>query len=259
MWAVTLTGAPKKMAVQIIENMEATPRRWYGAAVGGLLLNGGVNTGITIRTVHIEDGRASYRVGATLLWDSEGLEEARETRTKATPFFRALAAETASAAGAERAAAQFGEGVTIVMIDNEDSFVHTLADYFRQHGAVVRTYRSGVPIERIVAERPGLVVHSPGPGRPENAGVAIDVVRRFGPQRPILGVCLGHQALACAFGATVSRAPRLLHGKTSAVYHDGKGVFQGITNPLVATNPLAISTIISTRGNQPWQIPSIYA
>ena len=155
MWAVTLTGAPKKMAVQIIEDMETTPRRWYGAAVGGLLLNGDVNTGITIRTVHIEDGTAHYRVGATLLWDSEGMEEARETRTKATPFFRALAAPEVSVAPDGPAVARSVDGAVIVMIDNEDSFVHTLADYFRQRGAEVRTYRAGVPLARIVGRAAG--------------------------------------------------------------------------------------------------------
>ena len=219
------------MAVQIIENMEATPRRWYGAAVGGLLLNGGVNTGITIRTVHLEDGRASYRVGATLLWDSEGLEEARETRTKATPFFRALAAETASAAGAERAAAQFGEGVTIVMIDNEDSFVHTLADYFRQRGAVVRTYRSGVPIERIVAERPGLGVHSPGPGRPEDFGVPALVQALAAASIAQFGVCLGLQGIVEAFGGRIAVLDAPRHGKIWRVHHTGDRLFEGVPNP----------------------------
>ena len=84
MWAVTLTGAPKKRAVQLVENMESSARRWYGGAIGGLLMNGSVNTGITIRTVHLKNGQADYRAGATLVFDSDGAEEAAETKTKAT-------------------------------------------------------------------------------------------------------------------------------------------------------------------------------
>ena len=232
MWAVTLTGAPKKMAVQMIEDMESTPRRWYGAAVGGLLLNGAVNTGITIRTVHLEDGKARYRVGATLLWDSEGLEEARETRTKATPFFRALAAGGASgSAAAERVVARSGEGATILMIDNEDSFVHTLADYFRQHGAEVRTYRSGVPLERIVEERPALVVHSPGPGRPADFGVAALVRALAEAGIAQFGVCLGLQGIVEAFGGRIEVLDVPRHGKTWQIHHGGDRLFEGVPDP----------------------------
>ena len=234
MWAVTLTGAPKKMAVQIIEDMESTPRRWYGAAVGGLLLNGDVNTGITIRTVHIEDGKARYRVGATLLWDSEGLEEARETRTKATPFFRALKAEKAEEtkqAAAEHLAARAGAAPTILMIDNEDSFVHTLADYFRQAGAEVRTYRSGVPIERILEERPGLIVHSPGPGRPADFGVPALVRALAEAGVPQFGVCLGLQGIVEAFGGRIEVLDAPRHGKTWQVHHTGNHLFAGVPDP----------------------------
>ena len=231
MWAVTLTGAPKKMAVQIIEDMESTPRRWYGAAVGGLLLNGDVNTGITIRTVHIEDGRARYRVGATLLWDSEGFEEGRETRTKATPFFRALEAEEAKESVAARRVARTGEGPRILMIDNEDSFVHTLADYFRQAGAEVRTYRSGVPVERILEERPRLIVHSPGPGRPADFGVPALVRALAEAGVPQFGVCLGLQGIVEAFGGRIAVLDVPRHGKTWQVHHTGNRLFAGVPDP----------------------------
>ena len=232
MWAVTLTGAPKKMAVQIIEDMESTPRRWYGAAVGGLLLNGSVNTGITIRTVHIEDGKARYRVGATLLWDSDGLEEAQETRTKATPFFRALAAQHAGGdAPARGAVARSANEATILMIDNEDSFVHTLADYFRQRGAEVRTYRSGVAFERIVEERPSLVVHSPGPGRPEDFGVP-ELVRGLAEAGiPQFGVCLGLQGIVEGFGGRIAVLDVPRHGKTWRIHHTGDRLFDGVPDP----------------------------
>ena len=248
MWAVTLTGAPKKMAVQIIEDMETTPRRWYGAAVGGLLLNGDVNTGITIRTVHIEDGTAHYRVGATLLWDSEGMEEARETRTKATPFFRALAAPEVSVAPDGPAVARSVDGAVIVMIDNEDSFVHTLADYFRQRGAEVRTYRAGVPLARIVDERPAMVVHSPGPGRPEKFAIP-ELVRGLAEAGIAqFGVCLGLQGIVEAFGGrlAVLDAPR--HGKTWRIHHTGDRLFEGVPDP---SDVGAYHSLIAVRDSVP--------
>jgi anthranilate synthase len=229
MWAVTLTGAPKKKSVQLIEEMEATSRRWYGGAIGGLLLNGDVNTGITIRTAHLADGQAVYRAGATLVWDSDGLAEATETRTKATPFFRA----TGEQADAEPTMAPrpSSSGVRIVMIDNEDSFVHTLADYFRQRGAAVRTFRAGTALDRLLDPRPNLVVHSPGPGRPEHFGVAETVLALADAGVAQFGVCLGLQGIAQAFGGSLAVLDEPRHGKTWTVSHDGQDVFAGLPNP----------------------------
>lgn len=230
MWAVTLTGAPKKMATQIIEDLESSPRRWYGGAVGALLLNGDVNTGITIRTVHLEDGRITYRVGATLVWDSVGAEEDAETRTKATTLFRILGrAPAAAAAGAEMP--RVGEGKRVVLIDNEDSFVHTLADYFRQTGASVTTYRHGLPLPRLLALQPDLVVHSPGPGRPAEFGVPALVRALALAEVPQFGVCLGLQGMVEAFGGSLDVLAEPRHGKTWAVAHDGTGLFAGVASP----------------------------
>ena len=128
---------------------------------------------------------------------------------------------------------------TIVILDTYDSFTYNLvqilgslcADRFELE--VVRNDQTD--LNTIQQKSPALVVVSPGPGRPEAAGISIELMGAPELRAPRLGVCLGHQALACAFGARVISAPRLLHGKTSSVYHDGKGVFQGITNPLVAT------------------------
>jgi anthranilate synthase len=229
MWAVTLTGAPKRKAAQIIESLETSPRNWYGGAVGALLLNGDVNTGITIRTVHLASGRITYRVGATLVWDSIGAEEDAETRTKATAIFRILGAEAAKPKAAARA--KPGIGKRIVLIDNEDSFVHTLADYFRQTGAEVVTYRHGLPLDRLLAARPDLVVHSPGPGRPEEFGVPA-LVRALAEARvPQFGVCLGLQGMVEAFGGSLDVLPEPRHGKTWAVTHDGTDLFAGIASP----------------------------
>ena len=231
MWAVTLTGAPKRMAARIIEGAEASPRRWYGGAIGALQLNGDVNTGITIRTVHLIDGRADYRAGSTLVWDSIPAEEERETQVKSTAFFRAVdglgKAEPAPAAAAPP---EFS-GARIVMVDNEDSFVHTLADYFRQTGAEVRTYRARTPLARLLADSPHLVVHSPGPGRPEEFGVP-ELVRALAERRvPQFGVCLGLQGMVEAFGGSLAVLPQPRHGKFWDVAHDGTGLFEGVPSP----------------------------
>jgi anthranilate synthase len=233
MWAVTLTGAPKRKAVALIEALETAPRRWYGGAVGGLLFNGGVNTGITIRTIHLEGGIARYRAGASIVFDSNGDEEVAETETKATAFRRVLAAlAPAAGAAAPEPAARPGAGLRVVMIDNEDSFVHMLADYFRQTGAAVATYRWGLSAAAILARRPDLVVHSPGPGRPADFGVPA-LVRALADRRvPQFGVCLGLQGMAEAFGGTLALLPEPRHGKTWPVLHDGTGLFAGLPSPL---------------------------
>src|SRR5215831_9748751 len=134
MWAVTVIGAPKKAAARTIESLEKDARGWYGGAIGMLSLNGDINTGILIRTTYLKDGMASYPVGATLLYDSIPEMEELETRHKATGFFRALApAATVAAPTAEHEPA--GAGSKLLLVDNDDCFIHTLANYARQTGA----------------------------------------------------------------------------------------------------------------------------
>src|SRR6202795_172342 len=127
MWAVTVIGAPKKAAAQAIENLEKDARGWYGGAVGMLSLNGDINTGILIRTIHLREGRARYGVGATLLYDSVPALEEEETRLKATGFFRALGGVSAGAAAAP-APSKAGQGIKLLLIDNDDCFIHTLSN-----------------------------------------------------------------------------------------------------------------------------------
>ncbi len=123
----------------------------------------------------------------------------------------------------------------ILLIDNYDSFTFNLAQYFGELGAPPLVRRNDeITIEEIEALHPTHIVISPGPGRPEDAGVSVEVIRRFGPHTPVLGVCLGHQGIGIAFGGAVIRAPQLMHGKTSSVQHDGRGVFRGVSLPLVA-------------------------
>ena len=123
----------------------------------------------------------------------------------------------------------------ILLIDNYDSFTWNLAQYFGELGAPPLVKRNDeITLDDIARLRPERIVISPGPGRPEDAGISVDVIRRFGPDTPLLGVCLGHQGIGIAFGGEVVRAPQLMHGKTSAVLHDGKGVFRGVSQPFTA-------------------------
>ncbi|HEV1287740.1 MAG TPA: anthranilate synthase component I, partial [Bryobacteraceae bacterium] len=148
MWAVTIIGAPKKWAAQAIENLEKDARGWYGGAVGMISLDGDINTGITIRTIHLRDGVASYPVGATLLYDSIPENEDRECYMKATGFFRALDVQPSSEP-VYTPRKDDNQGVRMLLVDNEDCFIHTLANYARQTGAEVATYRAGFPLEMI--------------------------------------------------------------------------------------------------------------
>jgi anthranilate synthase/aminodeoxychorismate synthase-like glutamine amidotransferase len=123
----------------------------------------------------------------------------------------------------------------ILLIDNYDSFTWNLAQYFGQLGAPPLVRRNdAITIDDVERLQPDHIVISPGPGRPEQAGISVDVIKRFGPTRPLLGVCLGHQAIGIAFGGTVVRALELMHGKTSPVQHDGRGVFHGVSQPFTA-------------------------
>jgi anthranilate synthase/aminodeoxychorismate synthase-like glutamine amidotransferase len=123
----------------------------------------------------------------------------------------------------------------ILVIDNYDSFTYNLVQYLGELGADVRVRRNDqVTIGEVEAMSPEQILISPGPGRPENAGITTDVVRQFGPKTPILGVCLGHQAIGLVYGGVVCRANAPMHGKTSTIVHDGKGVFEGINEPFPA-------------------------
>jgi len=227
MWAVTLIGAPKKAASQAIENLEKDARGWYGGAVGMVSLNGDINTGITIRTVHLKDGFAYYSAGATILYDSDPAAEEQETRIKATGFFRALARKGAKSAEAEKPA-PVGEGLKMLLVDNDDCFIQTLANYASQTGAEIVTYRSGIPESLIEQIDPDLILVSPGPGRPADFGVPklVQFAARAG--YPVFGVCLGLQGIVEAFGGELGVLDYPMHGKPSKVRHFNKGAFVGL-------------------------------
>jgi len=124
----------------------------------------------------------------------------------------------------------------LVMIDNYDSFTYNLVQYFGQLGEEVRVFRNDqIDLPGLEQIGPQRLVVSPGPCSPNEAGISVAAIRHFAGKIPILGVCLGHQAIGAAFGGRVIRAPRLMHGKTSLIYHDGKDLFQGLPSPFEAT------------------------
>jgi anthranilate synthase/aminodeoxychorismate synthase-like glutamine amidotransferase len=124
----------------------------------------------------------------------------------------------------------------LLLIDNYDSFTWNLAQYFGELGAEVTVERNdAITIEQIRERAPDAIVISPGPCTPNEAGISMDVIRTFAGTKPILGVCLGHQCIGQVFGAKIVRAPRIMHGKTSKVFHDEKGLYAGIENPMIAT------------------------
>ena len=137
----------------------------------------------------------------------------------------------------------------LLMIDNYDSFTYNLVQYLGELGEDVRVYRNDkITVEEIEALKPSRIVISPGPCTPKEAGVSVETIRHFGGRLPLLGVCLGHQSLAVAFGGEVIRAPRLMHGKTSMIKHDDRTIFANLPNPFEATR---YHSLIVNRENLP--------
>ncbi|MCC5668396.1 anthranilate synthase [Nostoc sp. CHAB 5784] len=223
LWAVTVTGAPKCWAMKFIEENEHSPRRWYGGAVGYLTFKGDFNTGLTLRTIRLKDSIAEVRVGATVLYDSDPEAEAQETLTKAAALFQTLyqtkykTTDFSHNSNINSQQISTGQGKRVLLIDHEDSFVHTLANYIRQTGATVKTLRHGFSESVFDTERPNLVVLSPGPGRPSDFRVAEIITVCIKRQIPIFGVCLGLQSIVEAFGGELGVLDYPQHGKVSRV------------------------------------------
>jgi anthranilate synthase len=233
-WAVTVTGAPKAWAMQFIEDHERSARAWYGGAVGLLGFDGNLNTGLTLRTIRVKDGLASVRAGATLLYDSDPEAEEAETELKASAFLevirRGRRIERAPAAATPRT----GAGRRVLLVDHQDSFVHTLANYLRQTGAEVVTLRSGFSADAYDDVKPHLAVLSPGPGTPGDfdlAGTLEALVRR---RIPAFGVCLGLQGMVEYFGGTLGVLDPPVHGKASRIRVVGGRLFEGLPSEFTA-------------------------
>ncbi len=137
----------------------------------------------------------------------------------------------------------------LLMIDNYDSFTYNVVQYLSELKADVKVVRNDEwSVDDIEAAAPERIVISPGPGTPQDAGISLDVIRKLGGKTPILGICLGHQSIGEAFGAKVVRAGQVMHGKTSKIYHTGKGVFSGLDNPFTATR---YHSLVIEQGNVP--------
>jgi anthranilate synthase len=238
MWAVTVTGAPKAWAMQFIEDHEPAPRRWYGGAVGMIGFDGAMNTGLTLRTAHICGGVATVRAGATLLFDSDPAAEERETHLKARALLETLAEagptardiaerQTAAAVCSPQAAALAGEAMRVLLVDHQDSFVHTLAGYFREQGADVLTLRAPLPEAALDDHAPDLVVLSPGPGRPADFACGDLLALLDRRALPAFGVCLGLQAMVEHAGGELALLGEPVHGKPGRVIRGSRGVGPG--------------------------------
>lgn len=233
MWAVTVTGAPKKAAMQWIENHEETPRRWYGGAVGNVAIDGSVNTGLTLRTMRIVGDKAYIRVGATLLHGCDPTSEEEETVLKAKALERVIdiceagvhvnGEDGSSAQGSSAHIADGGhtesesDSLRVLFIDHEDSFVHTLAGYFRACGCEITTVRHQVAAEMMQKNDYDLMVLSPGPGTPQDFNLSKHISLAVEKKMPVFGVCLGLQGIIEHFGGRLGRLETPYHGKKSMV------------------------------------------
>lgn len=230
MWVVTVTGAPKLWAMQFIEDHEKSARRWYAGSVGWLGFNGNMNTGLTLRTVRLQEGVAEIRAGATLLYDSNPEAEEQETRLKASAFIDALRGKTKPEV--KSVAKKTGLGKKILLVDHQDSFVHTLANYFRQTGAEVMTLRAGFADDKLMEYNPDLVVLSPGPGCPKdfNTQATLDLCVKH--NKAVFGVCLGLQAMVEYCGAELSILDYPMHGKPYEVKINDSQLFENLESPI---------------------------
>ena len=224
--AGTLSGAPKIRAMQIIDELEPVKRGAYGGAVGYLSYTGDLDTCIYIRSALVKDGA---RAGAGGRRDRGGLGPAgRGPRDRGQG--RRGDGRDPTGVRADRTG-QSGARPRVLVIDNYDSFTYNLVQYLGELGAEVDVVRNDVP--ELLERDPDRVIVSPGPCTPEEAGLSKQAIRRYAEAGvPVLGVCLGHQALAAEFGGRVVRGEPV-HGKTAEAEHDGRTIFDGLESPLV--------------------------
>src|SRR5438105_1861092 len=231
-WAVTVTGAPKLWAMQFVEDHERSPRRWYAGAFGLVGFDGAINTGLTIRTIRMKDGLAEVRVGATCLFDSDPAAEDRECHIKAAALFQALRGDPPKPLSSVAPDAS-GSGKKVLLIDHEDSFVHMLADYFRQVGAAVSVTRYTRALEMLDRDKYDLLVLSPGPGRPEDFDIAKTIEAAIERKMPVFGVCLGLQAIGEYFGGQLGQLGQPAHGRPSRIQVRGGRLMRNLPNEIV--------------------------
>ncbi len=243
----TVTGAPKVRATQRILEAEPVPRGAYTGSAGWIGWDHDAHWNILIRTFVVKDGELAVHSGSGIVADSDPAQEWREANRKAQALRdAALGAVTGSSTHLGEVTAhgrwdppkatRRHAGKRVLLIDNLDSFVHNLADYCAALGAEVKVLRNDGDWKATVASfRPTHIILSPGPGWPDEAGCTIDVARTMHGKLPILGVCLGHQSIAEAFGGRVVVHPKgPVHGKADRIEHNGVGLLSGLPSPLVA-------------------------
>ncbi|WDF04765.1 MULTISPECIES: anthranilate synthase component I [Shouchella] len=232
MWAVTVTGAPKIEALRWIEKNEETPRGWYGGAVGWFAFNGDLNTGLTLRTTAIKNNTATLRVGATLLHTSDPEDEEEETLVKVSALAEAVSPQSHEPR-TPHVFQQSGKGKSVLIIDHEDSFVHTLGSYFKQTGATVSTTRSVHARDFLNRDSYDLVVLSPGPGTPKRFGLSDTISLCVEKDIPIFGVCLGFQGIVEHFKGELGLLDTPCHGEQSDVFvQHGDGLFRNVAKQI---------------------------
>jgi anthranilate synthase len=231
-WAVTVTGAPKLWAMQFVEDHERSSRRWYAGAIGAVNFDGSINTGLTIRTIRMKDGLAEVRVGATCLFDSDPAAEDRECQIKAAALFQALRGDPPKPLSAFAPDAT-GSGKQVLLIDHDDSFVHMLADYFRQVGASVTVVRHVHALTMLKQKKWDLLVLSPGPGRPDDFGISKTIDAALEQKLAVFGVCLGVQAIGEYFGGQLGQLGQPAHGRPSQVQVRGGRLMQNLPQEIV--------------------------
>jgi len=226
-WAVTVTGAPKCWAIQFIEDNESSARRWYGGAFGRLSVDGSIDTGLTLRTIRMQNGVGEVRAGATLLYDSDPSAENGECALKASALLAQLGGSRPQAIRATTNGTR--KDVRILMVDHEDSFVHTLSGYFRKTGALIETLRAGLAREKLKnGSLPDLLVLSPGPGAPSDFAMSSTLELAIRRGIPVFGVCLGLQGVVEHFGGSLYELERPVHGRRCMVRTFGGRLFSGL-------------------------------
>ncbi|WP_274227691.1 anthranilate synthase component I [Clostridium sp. 'White wine YQ'] len=215
MWAVTLTGAPKKRAIEWIERVEKDRRNWYGGAVGFIKFNGDLNTGITLRTLRYIENKVEIRVGATLLNNSIEKDEEIETKVKALAMLKSL--EFQEDKKSQKMLTVPFKDKKALIIDHDDSFVHTLGNYIKTLGFNVTTFRGKEARKSLRENDYDVVILSPGPGTPKEFKLSESIKLALEKRIPILGVCLGLQGIVEYFGGTLDYVEKPRHGRKMRV------------------------------------------
>ena len=250
MWVVTVTGAPKLWAMKFIEQHEKSPRKWYAGAVGWFGFDGNLNTGLVLRTFRIQEGIAEIRAGATLLYESCPQAEEQETQLKASAFLALLSSALPQSADELSSVRlqQTGLGKRVLLVDHQDSFVHTLANYLRQMGAEVMTTRHEYVQQCLDQSEFDLVVLSPGPGRPSDFKVHQTIDYAIARGIPLFGVCLGLQGIVEYFGGDLDVLEYPMHGKASKILvkQEDTGLFSGLGTQFTAGRYHSLYARVST-------------